>query len=106
MFIKSLRIRNTTTNMVMREVSFHKGANFIVDTENSSRHNKVGKTTFLKLIDVLMGAQNKSYVYIDQETNNETVELRDTIIEKRIAIEMTLAQSLEAPYGKSVDLKV
>lgn len=106
MFIKSLRIRNTTTNTVMREVSFHKGTNFIVDTEYSSRHNKVGKTTFLKLIDVLMGAQNKSYVYIDQETNNETVELRDTIIEKRIAIEMTLVQSLEAPYGKSVDLKV
>lgn len=106
MFIKTLRIRNTTTNVVMREVSFHNGANFIVDTENSSRHNKVGKTTFLKLIDVLMGAQNKSYVYIDQETNNETVELRDTIIEKRIAIEMTLVQSLEAPYGRSVDLKV
>lgn len=46
MFIKSLRIRNTTTNTVMREVSFHKGTNFIVDTEYSSRHNKVGKDNF------------------------------------------------------------
>lgn len=106
MFIKSLRIRNTVTNTVMREVPFHKGANFVVDTEDSSRHNKVGKTTFLKLIDVLMGAQNKSHVYIDQETNNETVELRDTIVKKRIAVEMTLAQSLESPYGKVIELKV
>lgn len=106
MFIKSLRIRNTTTNAVMREVSFHKGANLVVDTENSSRHNKVGKTTFLKLIDVLMGAQNKSYVYMDQETNNETVDLRDLITEKRVAIEMTLTQSLEVPYGKTTELKV
>lgn len=106
MFIKSLRIRNTTTDVVMREVSFHKGANFVVDTENSSRHNKVGKTTFLKLIDVLMGAQNKSHVYMDQETNNETVDLRDLITEKRVAIEMTLVQSLEAPYGKTAELKV
>lgn len=106
MFIKSLRIRNTRTNVVMREVPFHKGANFVVDMESSSRHNKVGKTTFLKLIDVLMGAKNKSYVYMDQETNNKTVDLYDLIKEKRVAIEMTLVQSLEVPYGKTTDLKV
>lgn len=106
MFIKSLRICNTTMDIVMREVSFHKGANFVVDTENSKRHNKVGKTTFLKLIDVLMGAQNKNNVYIDQETNTEVAELRDIINEKRIAAEMTLSESLNAPYGKTVELKV
>lgn len=59
MFIKSLRICNTATGVVMREVFFHRGANFIVDTEGSEKHNKVGKTTFLKLIDVLMGASEK-----------------------------------------------
>lgn len=106
MFIKSLRIRNTATNIVMREVSFHKGANFVVDTEDSKRHNKVGKTTFLKLIDVLMGAQNRSHIYTDQETNTEAIELRDTIDKKRIAAEMTLSENLDAPYGKTVELKV
>lgn len=106
MFIKSLRIRNTATNIVMREVSFHKGANFVVDTEDSKRHNKVGKTTFLKLIDVLMGAQNRSHIYTDQETNTEAIELRDTINKKRIAAEMTLSENLDAPYGKTVELKV
>ncbi|OUN88443.1 hypothetical protein B5G02_06595 [[Collinsella] massiliensis] len=90
----------------MREVSFHKGANFVVDTEDSKRHNKVGKTTFLKLIDVLMGAQNRSHIYTDQETNTEAIELRDTINKKRIAAEMTLSENLDAPYGKTVELKV
>lgn len=106
MFIKSLRIRNTVTDVVMREVSFHKGANFVVDTEGSTKHNKVGKTTFLKLIDVLMGASEKKYVYVDQETNNVVSELRDIIVEKRIAAEMTLVRDLVEPYGKSVGLKV
>ncbi len=106
MYIKLLRIRNTVTNIVMREVPFHMGANFVVDTEDSKRHNKVGKTTFLKLIDVLMGAQNKKLVYIDPETNTETIELRDIIIEKRVAAEMTVAQSLEMPYGRTWELKV
>lgn len=106
MYIKLLRIRNTVTNIVMREVPFHMGANFVVDTEDSKRHNKVGKTTFLKLIDVLMGAQNKKLVYIDPETNTETIELRDIIIEKRVAVEMTVTQSLETPYGRTWELKV
>lgn len=106
MFIRSLRIRNAAMNTVMREVSFHKGTNLVVDMGNSKRHNKVGKTTFLKLIDVLMGAQNKSYVYTDQETGIEVAELRDIISKKRIAAEMTLSERLNAPYGKIAELKV
>ena len=106
MFIKSLRIRNTTTGVVMREVFFHRGVNFIVDTEGSEKHNKVGKTTFLKLIDVLMGADEKKYVYVDQETNNEVSELRDIIVEKRVAVEMTLVWNLNKPQSRSVNLKV
>lgn len=106
MFIRSIRIRDTTTNVIMREIFFHKGANFVVDTESSTRHNKVGKTTFLKLIDVLMGAKNRKHIYTDQETNNTTTALRDLITKKRIAVEMTLAQELEPPSGETVDLKV
>ncbi|WP_315572912.1 DUF2326 domain-containing protein [Lancefieldella rimae] len=106
MFIKSLRIRNTVTDVVMREIFFHKGVNFVVDTEGSTKHNKVGKTTFLKLIDVLMGASDKKYVYVDQETNNEVSELRNIIVEKQVAVEMMLVRNLNEPYGKSVSLKV
>ncbi|WP_245526930.1 hypothetical protein [Coriobacterium glomerans] len=63
MYIKTLRIHNTISECVMREVSFHQGVNIIVDAEDSRKQNKVGKTTFLKLIDVLMGAKNRKNVY-------------------------------------------
>lgn len=106
MYIKSLRIRNNATDVIMREVPFHKGANFIVDTENSGRHNKVGKTTFLKLIDILMGAKDRKLVYTDQETNNEVTELRNIIVEKQVSVEMTLSQNLETPYGNVLELQV
>ena len=106
MYIESLRIRNTVTNKVMREVLFHKGANFVVDASASGRHNKVGKTTFLKLIDVLMGAKNKSNIYTDLETGNVAIDLRDTIVTKRIAAEMTLVKDFDRPCASSVDLKV
>lgn len=106
MYVESLRIRNTVTNKVMREVLFHKGANFVVDASASGRHNKVGKTTFLKLIDVLMGAKSKDNIYTDLETGNVAIDLRDTIVTKRIAAEMTLVKDLDRPCAGGVDLKV
>ena len=90
----------------MREVVFHKGANLIVDAYESDRHNKVGKTTFLKLIDVLLGANGKDRLYKDDETNSVNEELRDIIKEKRVVGEMTLVNSFERPSSQNVELKV
>ena len=83
MFIKSLRIRKTTTDEIVREVLFHKGANLIVDTEDSESHNRVGKTTFLKLIDIAMGAKDRKLIYTDADTGTVTEELRDFIVTNR-----------------------
>ena len=82
MFIGSVKLRNSINGRVMREVVFHKGANLIVNAYESDRHNKVGKTTFLKLIDVLLGANGKDRLYKDDETNSVNEELRDIIKEK------------------------
>ena len=90
----------------MREVVFHKGANLISDTFESDRHNKVGKTTFLKLIDVLLGASGKVGLYKDDETNSVNEELRDIINEKRVVGEMTLVNSFERLSDHNVELKV
>ena len=90
----------------MREIVFHKGANLIVDAFESDRHNKVGKTTFLKLIDVLLGANGRDRLYKDDETNSVNEELRDIIKEKRVVGEMTLVNSLEMPPNHSVELMV
>mgnify|MGYP002761627140 FL=1 len=106
MFIGSVRLRNSVTGRVMREVVFHKGANLIVDAFESDRHNKVGKTTFLKLIDVLLGANGRDRLYKDDETNSVNDELRDIIEEKRVVGEMTLVNSLENPSNHNVDLRV
>ena len=106
MFIGSVRLRNSTNGRVMREIVFHKGANLIVDAFESDRHNKVGKTTFLKLIDVLLGANDRDRLYKDDETNSVNEELRDIIKEKRVVGEMTLVNSLEMPSNHSVELMV
>lgn len=106
MFIGSVRLRNSITGRVMREVVFHQGANLIVDAFDSDRHNKVGKTTFLKLIDVLLGANGRDRLYKDDETNSVNEELRDIIKEKRVVGEMTLVNSLERPSNHNVELIV
>ena len=90
----------------MREIVFHKGANLIVDAFESDRHNKVGKTTFLKLIDVLLGANGRDRLYKDDETNSVNEELRDVIKEKRVVGEMTLVNSLDVPSNHNVELMV
>lgn len=106
MFIGSVKLRNSINGLVMREVVFHKGANLIVDAYESDRHNKVGKTKFLKLIDVLLGANGKDRLYKDDETNSVNEELRDIIKEKRVVGEMTLVNSFERPSSQNVELKV
>ena len=106
MFIGSVKLRNSINGRVMREVVFHKGANLIVDAYESDRHNKVGKTTFLKLIDVLLGANGKDRLYKDDETNSVNEELRDIIKEKRVVGEMALVNSFERPSSQNVKLKV
>lgn len=95
MFIKSLQIVDTLHNEILRNVNFHTGANFIVDTEDSESHNKVGKTTFLRLIDVAMGAKNKKLIYTDADTNTETTELRKFIESNKVAVELVLTDNLK-----------
>ncbi len=90
----------------MREVVFHKGANLIVDAFESDRHNKVGKTTFLKLIDVLLGANGKDRLYKDDETNSVNEELCNIIMEKRVVGEMTLVNSFGGPSDHKIELMV
>lgn len=104
MFIKSLRIRKTTTNEIVREVLFHKGANLIVDTEDSESHNRVGKTTFLKLIDIAMGAKDRKLIYTDADTGTVTEELRDFIVANKVAVDMTMASDL--PDGDEAVLTI
>ena len=65
MFLKSLII--STPNKVIREISFHKGINLIVDESiEQITGNNVGKTTVLRLIDYCLGGDAKD-IYVDPE---------------------------------------
>ena len=73
MQINKLTIFETySTDKVIRTIPFKKGMNFIVDSGNSTKKgNGVGKTTFLKLIDICLGANDRKYLYRDYETSEE-----------------------------------
>ena len=67
MFLKSLKIATPTE--VIRELTFHKGLNLIVDNtpeRETSTGNNVGKTTILKLVDYCLG-QEGNVIYTDPE---------------------------------------
>lgn len=106
MYISKLRILDGVSNLVMREVKFHQGANLVVDAEASASHNKVGKTTFLRLIDVLMGANEKKLIYTDPAANSINVELQRIIVNRKVTAEMTLTENIGKPTAKTVTLKV
>lgn len=106
MLIREIRIINARDNKVLRTIPFHLGANFVVDLELSARHNKVGKTTFLKLIDVLMGAKDRSLIYKDKDTNSTNSALKKFIEDNRVAAEMFLASDLEDNSKSDIRLRV
>ncbi|MCJ1976690.1 DUF2326 domain-containing protein, partial [Lactococcus piscium] len=97
MLIRKLRILNTIEETTIREVDFHMGANFVIDLEESEKHNKVGKTTFLKLIDVALGAKDRDFIYSDPETNSIVPQLEHFLTSNKVAIEMNICDNLESP---------
>ncbi len=107
MLIRNISIIDTYNDTILRTIPFHLGANFVVDLELSTKHNKVGKTTFLKLIDVLMGANDKALIYKDKDTNNTNGALKAFIEDRKIAAEMVLTNNLDiASSSEDVRIRV
>ena len=94
MYLKILRLVQNK-NEIIKEVNFHLGINFVVDEEKSDLHNRAGKTTFLKLIDIALGAKDKAYLYIDAQTNNKNGELENLINNNKIYVELVLTPDLK-----------
>ena len=99
MFLKQLVIQNK--NSIIRDITFHKGINLIVDETpvNSSQQttgNNVGKTTVLRLIDYCFGADGKN-IYQDTEFKkqpNTTIE--NFLKDNAVTITIVLADNLES----------
>ena len=80
MFLKSLKILNRDS--LIREITFHKGLNLIVDEtpedlSKTSTGNNVGKTTVLRLVDYCFGGDGKN-IYQDTEFKKQP----NTFVEK------------------------
>jgi len=94
MFLRSLII--STPTKVIREISFHKGINLIIDeSEEQITGNNVGKTTVLRLIDFCLGGDAKD-IYIDPENKKtEYLFVKDYLIKNKIIITLTLGIGAE-----------
>lgn len=96
MFIKSLEI--TTPTKVIRELTFHKGLNLIIDeTANTLTYtgNNVGKTTVLRLIDFCFGNEAKS-IYTDPENKRtDDILVKNFLIDNEVVITLTLTNNFE-----------
>lgn len=95
MFIKSLCILSKKTGNLIRHIEFKKGVNFIVDSELSEKHNKVGKTTCLRLLDLSLGAKNKKGLYEDDDTKDVNVDLKNFIEKNKLYTELVLIDDFD-----------
>jgi len=107
MFLKNLTIQNGNT--IIREIYFHKGANFIVDetpeSEIQQTGNNVGKTTVLRLVDYCFGSDGKN-IYKDtefQKQPNTTVE--NYLKENNIIITIGLSENLDDENCKEIVIR-
>lgn len=103
-FIKSLSIISKNADVVLRKLEFRNGVNFIVDSEKSEKHNKVGKTTCLKLLDLSLGAKNKDAIFKDYETQSVNEQLRLFIENQKIYTDLVLIDDFNSP-SKEVSIK-
>ena len=98
MFLKSLKILNRDS--LIREITFHKGFNLIVDESpedlsKTSTGNNVGKTTVLRLVDYCFGGDGKN-IYQDTEFKKQPNTFVENFLkENNIIIEIEIVGDLE-----------
>jgi uncharacterized protein YydD (DUF2326 family) len=108
MFLKTLTIESS--NGKIREITFHKGINLIVDeskanADNKQSGNNVGKTTILRLINFCLGGHAES-IYQDPEfkyKSNETV--KSFLTEQHVVITLVLKENLEIAKSREIILR-
>jgi len=107
MFLKKLTINNGAT--LIRDISFHKGLNLIVDeTRTSDRResgNNVGKTTVLRLIDYCFGSDGTN-IYKDPEFKDKAnTQIERFLKDNDIIISMTLKEDLESAKSREIEVR-
>jgi hypothetical protein len=103
MFIRRLVI--TSSEGIVRDLSFKKGLNLIIDHTPSNEvitGNNVGKTTVLKLVDYCLGAK-PNIIYSDKENSNEIYEeVKVFLEEKEVSISLHLSKTFDSTSDEVV----
>ena len=106
MFLKNLKIKNN--GHVIRDISFHKGINLIIDetkTEDKRESgNNVGKTTVLRLIDFCLGGKGEN-IYKDTEFKSKSNTQIETFLKKNnVIIALILKDDLDDESSKEIEV--
>lgn len=110
MFIKNLLISKGQNGVIIRDLTFKKGLNLIIDSTpvdalKTSTGNDVGKTTVLKLIDICLGA-SPAIVYKSEDKSavkNTTVE--EFVIDNNVQVTMTLVADLDDDQSEMITIE-
>ncbi len=96
MWLKHLAIHHD--DHLVREITFRRGINLIVDETSSSDRrtsgNSVGKTTVLRLIDFCFGGDGKN-IYRDTEFKTSNTAVESFLKENNVVISLTLSEHFE-----------
>lgn len=109
MYIISLKIKESyPEEKLVNQVTFKKGANFIVDasSDGDEKGNGVGKTTVLKVLDICLGAKDRKYIYTDFEMDITNDVLKTYIHERKVFAELILAEDFNVSSAKSHSVRV
>lgn len=108
MFLKSLIIDNN--GLLIREISFHKGINLIIDDTNTINKkesgNNVGKTTVLRLIDFCLGGNGEN-IYKDPEFKDKGSNslVKEHLINKNVTITLILKEDLDVQSSEEIIIR-
>lgn len=102
MYIDSLDIIRGTDDKLLRQIKFHMGTNIITDDQNLETHNGAGKTTALRLLDIVLGSRDKKHLYTDKETGNINKNLQQFIEKSKITISCKISDTLPAANAANV----
>lgn len=109
MQFQTIQLINNVDNEIVQDLQLHSGVNLVVDdlTTDENNGNKVGKTTFLRLIDILMGSSKKNLLYKDEDTGAIEEQLKQLITNKRFSVKAILSEiTVQSPRTLSIEVEL
>lgn len=95
MYLNKLVVESLELTTKIREISFKKGLNLIVD-EGKNQHsgNDIGKTTFLRSIDFCLGSMSDE-LYVDRDEKKENEDVKKFLISNKISFTLYVGDKIE-----------